>query len=299
MLSTVLLLCFLTCCFLPYVVIFCIALEERATIDHGTERTDSPAFACESLAIEFATANGPNRVLDAVDLTVAPGEFVSIVGQSGTGKSTLLRILGGLEPPAPGSTVLHRGTPVTSPPDGVIMVFQDYRGSLLPWRTVEKNVALGIERTASGAERKKRCREALELVGLADRAGDHPWRLSGGMQQRVQIARALAMRPEALLMDEPFGALDAMTKEQLQDELLAVHAATGATIVFVTHDIEEAIYLSDRVLVLAGAPAQVTQELTIDLPRPREQIHTKELPAYLRLRQTAHSALRESGDGGS
>jgi NitT/TauT family transport system ATP-binding protein len=274
-------------------------LEESATVTVNEGNAADPAvFACADLAIEFDTPSGPHRVLDAVDLNVAPGEFVSIVGQSGTGKSTLLRVLGGLERPAPGSSVEYRGKPVSTPPDGVIMVFQDYRGSLLPWRTVEKNVALGIERTLSGAERKQRCREALELVGLADRAGDHPWRLSGGMQQRVQIARALAMRPEVLLMDEPFGALDAMTKEQLQDELLAVHATTGATIIFVTHDIEEAIYLSDRVLVLADTPARVTTELKVDLPRPREQVRTKELPEYLGLRQEAYSSLRGSGHDG-
>jgi NitT/TauT family transport system ATP-binding protein len=262
------------------------------------QKPDATVFACRELSIEFSTSSGPHRVLDAVDLSVAPGELVSVVGQSGTGKSTLLRILGGLERPADGSTVLYRGKAVVKPPEGVIMVFQDYRGSLLPWRTVEKNVALGIERTTSGAERKERCREALELVGLADRAGDHPWRLSGGMQQRVQIARALAMRPQVLLMDEPFGALDAMTKEQLQDELLSVHAATGATIVFVTHDIEEAIYLSDRVLVLAGTPARVTEELAVGLPRPREQVRTKERPDYLQLRQTAYTALRGPVAGG-
>jgi NitT/TauT family transport system ATP-binding protein len=274
-------------------------LEEKVTVAApGAKAADSAIFACLGLGIEFDTPNGPHRVLDAVDLSVAPGEFVSIVGQSGTGKSTLLRILGGLERPAAGSSVRHRGQEVTEPPEGVLMVFQDYRGSLLPWRTVEKNVMLGIEKSTSGAERKERCQEALELVGLADRANDHPWRLSGGMQQRVQIARSLAMRPEVLLMDEPFGALDAMTKEQLQDELLSVHAATGATIVFVTHDIEEAIYLSDRVLVLAGAPARVTEELTIELPRPRDQMRTKELPDYLRLRQTAYTALRGSGAGG-
>lgn len=282
-----------------YVVIFCIALEEQVTVtSDGAQAADSQVFTCADLGIEFETPNGPHRVLDAVNLSVGKGEFVSIVGQSGTGKSTLLRILGGLERPASGSSVRHRGEEVSAPPVGVLMVFQDYRGSLLPWRTVEKNVMLGIERSTSGSERRERCREALELVGLADRAKDHPWRLSGGMQQRVQIARALAMRPEVLLMDEPFGALDAMTKEQLQDELLAVHAATGATIVFVTHDIDEAIYLSDRVLVLGGEPARVTEELVISLPRPREQIHTKELPDYLRLRQTAYAALRGPADGG-
>jgi NitT/TauT family transport system ATP-binding protein len=275
-------------------------LEEPTTVAAAApaDHAESAVFACLGVGVEFDTPNGPHRVLDAVDLNVAPGEFVSIVGQSGTGKSTLLRILGGLERAAPGSSVRHRGEEITGPPEGVLMVFQDYRGSLLPWRTVEKNVMLGIEKSTSGAERKERCQEALELVGLADRAKDHPWRLSGGMQQRVQIARALAMRPEVLLMDEPFGALDAMTKEQLQDELLTVHAATGATIVFVTHDIEEAIYLSDRVLVLAGAPARVTEELATPLPRPRDQMRTKELPEYLQLRQTAYTALRGSGTGG-
>jgi NitT/TauT family transport system ATP-binding protein len=259
---------------------------------------DAPAvFQCHSVGLEFATPTGPHRVLDGVEFSVRTGEFVSIVGQSGTGKSTLLRVLGGLERAAADSTVLHHGAPLAGPPDGVVMVFQDYRGSLLPWRTVEKNVALGLEGSCSAEERKQRCQEALELVGLADRAKDHPWRLSGGMQQRVQIARALAMRPKVLLMDEPFGALDAMTKSQLQDELLTVHAATGATIVFVTHDIEEAVYLGDRVLVLAGAPARVTTDMAVHLQRPRDQIATKELPDYLRLRAEAFTALRGAEGG--
>jgi NitT/TauT family transport system ATP-binding protein len=263
-----------------------------------TTPVDAPAvFQCHSVGLEFATPTGPHRVLDGVEFSVRTGEFVSIVGQSGTGKSTLLRVLGGLERAAADSTVLHRGAPLAGPPDGVVMVFQDYRGSLLPWRTVEKNVALGLEGSCSAEERKQRCQEALELVGLADRAKDHPWRLSGGMQQRVQIARALAMRPKVLLMDEPFGALDAMTKSQLQDELLTVHAATGATIVFVTHDIEEAVYLGDRVLVLAGAPARVTTDLSVHLQRPRDQIATKELPDYLRLRAEAFTALRGAEGG--
>jgi NitT/TauT family transport system ATP-binding protein len=231
-------------------------------------------------------------VLDDVSFSVAPGEFVSIVGQSGTGKSTLLRVLGGLQRAGEGSVVRHQGRDVTDPPEGVVIVFQDYRGSLLPWRTVEKNVRLGLEGVLSAAERAARCREALDLVGLSERGRDYPWRLSGGMQQRVQIARALAMKPKVLLMDEPFGALDAMTKEQLQDELQAVHKITGATIVFVTHDIDEAVYLSDRVLVLADTPARLTRELEVTLPRPREQISTKERPEYLSLRHAAYLALR-------
>jgi NitT/TauT family transport system ATP-binding protein len=255
------------------------------------------AFECENVSLEFSTSSGPLTVLQDVGFTVAEGEFVSIVGQSGTGKTTLLRVLGGLQQPAPGSRVLHHGTPVTGPPSGVIAVFQDYRGSLLPWRTVERNVMLGLEATLDAAERRERCQSALELVGLADRAKDYPWRLSGGMQQRVQIARALAMRPRVLLMDEPFGALDAMTKAQLQDELQTVHKLTGATIVFVTHDIEEAVYLSDRVLVLADRPARIATEVTINLPRPRDQITTRELPEYLEFRHTAHLGLRGQPDG--
>ncbi len=252
----------------------------------------APVFECRDVSLQFETAAGPHRVLDNVGFSVAQGEFVSIVGQSGTGKSTLLRVLGGLERAESGSVVQYRGRDVREPPQGVMLVFQDYRGSLLPWRTVEKNVSLGLEGSLPPEERKRRCREVLELVGLGDRARDYPWRLSGGMQQRVQIARALAMEPEVLLMDEPFGALDAMTKEQLQDELQSVHAVTGATIVFVTHDIEEAVYLSDRVLVLADEPARITRELEVPLPRPRHQITTKELPEYLRLRHEAYLALR-------
>ncbi len=255
-------------------------------------RTQSTAFECRDVSLRFDTADGPHQVLEDVDFTIAPGEFVSIVGQSGSGKSTLLRILGGLERAEKGSIVRYLGTEVTKPPSGVVIVFQDYRGSLLPWRTVEKNVSLGLEGKLPAAERTARCRAALELVGLSGRSRDYPWRLSGGMQQRVQIARALAMQPEVLLMDEPFGALDAMTKEQLQDELQSVHQVTGATIVFVTHDIDEAVYLSDRVLVLAGTPARVTKELAVTLPRPRDQLATKGRPDYLRLRQEAHLALR-------
>lgn len=164
----------------------------------------------------------------------------------GSGKTTLLRILGGLLSPTPGSTVRYYGEPVDGPPSGVITVFQNYAASLLPWRTVEKNVALGLERKVPKDEASQRVAEALAMVGLSARAGDYPWRLSGGMQQRVQLARALAMRPAVLLMDEPFGALDAMTKTSLQDELLQVYDRTGATIVFVTHDLDEALYLSAR-----------------------------------------------------
>jgi NitT/TauT family transport system ATP-binding protein len=258
--------------------------------EHASE---APAvFECRNLAIDFNTPQGLLTVLEKVSFQVGRGEFVSIVGGSGTGKTTLLRILGGLAAPRPGSIVEYHGKAVVTPPEGVAFVFQDYRGSLLPWRNVRRNVELGIEAgSLSRRDRQQRAREVLALVGLDQRSADYPSRLSGGMQQRVQIARALAMQPEVLLMDEPFGALDAMTKAGLQDEMLRLHQITGTTVLFVTHDIEEAVYLSDRVVVLSHTPARIASEIAIDLPRPRHQIATRAMPEYLALRQSIHSSI--------
>ncbi|HEY1701301.1 MAG TPA: ABC transporter ATP-binding protein [Trebonia sp.] len=242
--------------------------------------------------MEFQLGSGPLRVLEDVTFSCAPGEFLSVLGPSGTGKTTLLRILAGLQAPGTGSSVTFEGVPLSGPNDGVAIVFQNYSASLLQWRTVEKNVALGLEGRVTRDERTERVDAALSLVGLSDRRHDYPWQLSGGMQQRVQIARALVMRPRVLLMDEPFGALDAMTKAQLQNELLRVRGVTGATVVFVTHDVDEAVYLSDRVLVLSGQPARVTTDLPVGLPSPRDQVSTKEDPAYLRIRHEVYEALR-------
>jgi len=250
------------------------------------------AFSCSRLYVEYSTRGRVMRVLEDVSFTCRQGEFTSIVGPSGTGKTTLLRILAGLLDAGRGSSVRFEGRDISGPAPGVALVFQNYTASLLQWRTVERNVALGLEGVVSKSERSTRVAEALELVGLSDRRTDYPWQLSGGMQQRVQIARALVTRPKVLLMDEPFGALDAMTKSQLQDELLKVHRVTGATVVFVTHDIDEAVYLSDRVFVLAGSPARFDAELSIDLPRPRSQIATKESPEYLAARHAVYTALR-------
>ena len=213
------------------------------------------------------------------------------MGRSGTGKTTLLKVLGGLRDATPESVVRFAGAPVDGPPEGVIFVFQDYAASLLPWRTVERNVSLGLEGRLERPQLEQRVTEALEMVGLADRRRDYPWQLSGGMQQRVQLARSLAMRASVLLMDEPFGSLDAMTKAGLQDELQQVHRDTGATVVFVTHDIDEAIYLSDRILILDGDPATIGHSIAVDLPRPRDQLATKELPEFLALRRTVYEAI--------
>jgi NitT/TauT family transport system ATP-binding protein len=250
--------------------------------------------ACAGLSVALPAAGGMRTILRDVDLVVAPGEIVTIVGGSGTGKTTLLRTLGGLVAPAAG-TVTMGGEDVRRPPAEAVTVFQDYANALLPWRTVRRNVALGLEarRDRPAAERARRVEAALAAVGLAERADDRPWQLSGGMQQRVQLARALALDPKVLLMDEPFGALDAMTKAALQDELLSLHARTRATIVFITHDIEEALYLGDRVVLLGGQPGRVCTEIRVDLPRPRDQLATKELPAFLALRHRAYQAVQE------
>jgi NitT/TauT family transport system ATP-binding protein len=237
---------------------------------------------------------GSRPVLRDVNLELRAGEFLSVMGRSGTGKTTLLRVLGGLLDPTPTSDVTFRGRPVDGPPEGVVFVFQNYAASLLPWRTVERNVGLGLEGRTAKADRRSRVADVLAMVGLADRAQDYPGQLSGGMQQRVQLARALAMQPSVLLMDEPFGALDAMTKASLQDELQRVQQRTGTSIVFVTHDIDVAVYLSDRVIVVDGSPATVAREFEVDLPRPRHQLATKEMPAYLQARRAIYDAIAGS-----
>jgi NitT/TauT family transport system ATP-binding protein len=193
--------------------------------------------------------------LRGLSLRVEAGGLVSIVGPSGCGKSTLLRCVAGLQRPA-GGRVLLDGRPVEGVPDHLAVVFQDYSRSLYPWLTVRDNVALPLRRRGMARpQRRAAALEALESVGLADAGGKHPWQLSGGMQQRVSIARALAYRPRLLLMDEPFGSVDAQTREDLEDLLLAIRGAGGMTILFVTHDIDESVYVGDRVVVLAGGEA--------------------------------------------
>jgi NitT/TauT family transport system ATP-binding protein len=203
--------------------------------------------------------------LTGVDLTVESGQFVTLIGPSGCGKSTLLRLVADLVPPT-GGTVTVAGKPARK-----ARLDQEYgiafqQAGLFDWRTVQRNVELPLElRGASRAERRERAREMLDLVGLGDFAGHYPPQLSGGMQQRVAIARALAVHPPLLLMDEPFGALDEMTRERLQDELLRICARTGTSTIFVTHSIPEAVYLSDRVVVMSPRPGRITDVIEIDL----------------------------------
>ena len=255
-----------------------------------TVQESSVTYRVRDVSVVFNGKEGSNQVLKDVDLDVYAGEVIAVVGKSGSGKSTLLRLLGGLLTATSGEVLLG-GQVVLGPPSTVVTVFQDYGNALLPWRTVERNVALPLEKKMKREDVRKRVNEALKMVHLDERAKAYPWQLSGGMQQRVQIARALAMRPEIVLMDEPFGALDAMTKARMQDELLELQARTDSTIILITHDIEEAVYLADRVFIIAGSPGKITTEVRVDLPRPRNQVATRESPVFLQARHRLHEAL--------
>ncbi len=209
------------------------------------------------------------RALDAVRFDVEDGEFVCLVGPSGCGKTTLFRIIAGLTDSTDGRVLLN-GTPVDGPTMDMGVVFQEYH--LFPWRTVADNVAFGLERTDTPeGERASRVTELLELVGLTGQRDAYPKSLSGGMKQRVAIARALAVEPHLLLMDEPFGAVDAQTREMLQRELLDIWSSTGKTVLFVTHDVDEAVTLADRIVVMAAEPGRVEEIIDVDVDRPRRR----------------------------
>jgi NitT/TauT family transport system ATP-binding protein len=228
------------------------------------------------------------------DLTfeVSAGEIVSIVGPSGCGKTTLLKALAGLLTPTSG-TIRFQGQLVRGVPEGLAMVFQEYSRSLLPWTTVHANIELPLRyQPVDSIERTQRVAESLQAVGLSGFGDRYPWQLSGGMQQRVAIARALAYHPKLLLMDEPFASVDAQTRADLEDLAAAVRDQFDITIVLVTHDIDEAVYLSDRVVVLSGAPSVVLAQIPIDLPRPRDQIATKACEQFVANRSEVARLIR-------
>ncbi len=240
----------------------------------------------ENIDMVFSSKKGRFIALSQVNLTIQQGEFVSIIGHSGCGKSTLLNLVAGLILPTSG-ILLCAGREISGPGPDRGVVFQNH--SLLPWLNCFNNVYLAVERVFERTESKTRLRErteqALELVGLKDAQQKYPHELSGGMKQRVGIARALSMQPKALLLDEPFGALDALTRAQLQDELLRIVAATGATVLMVTHDVDEAVLLSDRVVMMTNGPAATIGEiLDVNLPRPRNRLELAENSNYVHLR---------------
>ena len=223
----------------------------------------------ENLTKHYDGEQGTVRALEDVTFDVETGEFVCIVGPSGSGKTTLFRIIAGLDTPSEGTVYLN-GEPVEGPTPDMGVVFQEYH--LFPWRTVRGNVGFGLEKgEATDEERHRRVDEMLDLVGLQEFGDSYPKSLSGGMKQRVGLARALAVDPDLLLMDEPFGALDAQTKETLQRELLDIWQETGKTILFVTHDVEEAVKLADRIVVLTSGPGRIEEVVDVDLPRPRSR----------------------------
>ncbi len=235
------------------------------------------------------------KILEGIELDIHPHEFLCIVGASGCGKTTLLRMLAGLLLPTRGE-VIYKGQKVGAPQPELAVVFQDYGRALLPWRTVYGNVELALEaRHVPRAERADIIHRLLTQVGLADRAQAFPVQLSGGMQQRLQIARCLAQAPQVLLMDEPFGALDAMTRQTLQDEVARLSQEAGVTVVFITHDLEEAIYLGDRVLAMTKGPGRIGATLDIDLQRPRHQLTTRENAQFLNYRHQLFHLLPSGG----
>ncbi|HEY5400881.1 MAG TPA: ABC transporter ATP-binding protein [Trebonia sp.] len=250
-----------------------------------TEGTGAPVVSLRNVRKVYASATGPRVALADITFDVARGEFACVVGPSGAGKTTLLRCLSGLMPPTSGEAFFE-GVPLRSVPAGVGVVFQDYSRSLYPWLTVASNVDLPLRvRGVRRAARANQVAEVLTSVGLADAGRHYPWQLSGGMQQRVAIARALAYRPDLLVMDEPFASVDAQTRFELEDLILRVRDEFGVTVVFVTHDIDEAIYLADRVVVVSKSPGVVTEIVDITLPRPRDQIATKRAEAFSRYRE--------------
>jgi len=227
------------------------------------------AVTVSGVSKQYAGEQGPVQALADVSFRVDPGELVCIVGPSGCGKTTLFRILGGLEPATRGEVTLD-GTPVTEPTPNMGIVFQEYH--LFPWRTVRDNIAFGLDNAdINGVDSNERVQHLIDLIGLSGFEDSYPKSLSGGMKQRVALARALAIDPALLLMDEPFAAVDAQTRERLQDELLDIWQETGKTILFVTHDVEEAVKLADTVVVMGKDPGQIREIVTIELDRPRSR----------------------------
>ena len=257
------------------------------TIAPAADTSSSVAFRNVHLEI------GGRTIVDGITLDVASGEFVCIIGPSGCGKTTLLRLASGLVLPTSGQVSVG-GRAVAGPDRSTAVVFQDYTRALLPWRDAVGNVALAMEGTGIPRhEARAGIADLLDRVGLSGHEDKYPQQLSGGMQQRLQIARCLAQGPSVLLMDEPFGALDAMTRQDLQDEILRLVAERRTTVVFITHDLEEAIYLGDRVVLLQANPGRIARIVDVTIPKPRDQLATREHPEFVRLRRELHDLVSD------
>jgi NitT/TauT family transport system ATP-binding protein len=261
---------------------------------HLTEGDASVVLRVSDLRKVYGANQDTIEAISNISFEAARNELICVVGPSGCGKTTLLRCLAGLMAPTSG-VVEVLGKRVTEPPADLGLVFQDYSRSLFPWMRVAQNVGFSLKRLPVDKEEKKqRVKSALETVGLSGFERKYPWQLSGGMQQRVAIARALAFRPKVLLMDEPFASVDAQTRSELEDLVLRLRDVYDVTVVFVTHDIDESVYLADRVVILSSRPTRVREELAVDLPRPRNQLTTKELPEFAHLRTHVLEAIMSS-----
>jgi NitT/TauT family transport system ATP-binding protein len=246
----------------------------------------------EHLKKTYGEGEDAVEAIGDLEFEVNEKEFVCVVGPSGCGKTTLLKCMSGLLAPSAGDVRLH-GNRVDGPPERMALVFQEYSRSLFPWMTVRQNVAFPLRRKkldkAQARELVERAVRSVDLTRFLDR---YPWELSGGMQQRVAIARALAYQPEIMLMDEPFASVDAQTRADLEDLILEVRREFGVTVVFVTHDIDESVYLGDRIVVLTPAPTTVQEVLEVDLPEPRDQVETKELQEFAHLRAHVYRSIK-------
>jgi NitT/TauT family transport system ATP-binding protein len=266
------------------------AIETR-TLGEQPSRT-APIIQLRGVTKTFQSHDRSLTVFNSFSYQVENRSFLSVVGPSGCGKSTLLKLISGLETPS-GGEIRFNGRIVNGPPKGMIYVFQQYTKSILPWRTVIENVEFGLRarRRVSFKEVRERCREYIDLVGLNGYENYYPYQLSGGMQQRVCIARALICEPEVLLMDEPFSAVDAMTRAILQELVMRIWQKLPITILFVTHDVDEAVFLSTRIISLGRAGAGISEDVTINLPSPRNQIETRAHPQFTELRQLLFASI--------
>jgi NitT/TauT family transport system ATP-binding protein len=256
-----------------------------------------PILEVQSLSKSYRQAGGmTTAAIGNISCQVEPGEFVSFVGPSGCGKTTLLMTIAGLLAPSAGR-VLINSKEITGPPPDLVLLFQEYNKSLFAWRSVLGNVRFGLDaRGDRSANAARKARSLVDLVGLKGFENHFPWELSGGMQQRVAIARALAYEPKVLLMDEPFGSLDALTRLELEDAVLRLWAELKTTIVFITHDIEEAIYLSDRILVLSRRPSEIIEEMPIHFSRPRNQVSTRVDSRFMEIRNKIYRQISSPAD---
>lgn len=259
----------------------------------------APIIEVRNVAKRFKVKGKDITVFEDVSFTINKGSFLSIIGPSGCGKSTLLKMVSGLEEVSAGE-ILFDGRQITGPADGMIYVFQQYAKSIFPWRTVIQNIEFGLKSHKSLGRREARelCRHYTSLVGLEGYEDHYPYQLSGGMQQRVVIARALICEPSVLLMDEPFSAVDALTRAILQELILKIWQAIPITILFVTHDVEEAVFLSSRIMSLTKAPARIHEDLAINLAYPRDQIETRAQEQFHALSQRLFASIFQQEKGG-